>query len=232
MLSEDYRKILEKNWAKLQENIEETAIRYGRKSNEINVMVVSKGRGVCLVKHILDLGSRIFGENRVQEATEKFSREETGGADIYMIGHLQTNKAKKIDALFKGVHSVDSLKLARMLSSHRADSDIEVLLQVNTSGEKSKSGFRDEVEMSEAAAEIAALPGLNLKGVMTMAPFVNDEKIIRHSFSRARFWLEGIERVVEGEPVLSMGMSPDYRWAIAEGSTMLRIGSAIFDDLV
>ena len=99
---------------------------------------------------------------------------------------------------------------------------------MNTSGEESKSGFSDRSAFAEIAAQVAELPRLQLRGLMTMAPFVDDEHIVRDCFSKCREWAGDISPILDGEPVLSMGMSSDYRWAIAEGSNMLRIGTALF----
>ncbi|MCD6342892.1 MAG: alanine racemase, partial [Spirochaetaceae bacterium] len=107
-------------------------------------------------------------------------------------------------------------------------SPLEILLQVNTSGESSKSGFHNLESLSDAAAQIAQMPYLKLRGLMTMAPFVDDETVVRNCFSLCREWSESLKASIEGVPVLSMGMSSDYKWAVAEGSTMLRIGTTLF----
>ena len=212
------------------EQLGESAEYYRRDINSITVMAVSKTRSIEEIREAESAGLGIFGENRVDEALEKFSPLDAQQFPLYLIGHLQSNKVAKIGARFKGVHSVDSLKLAHRLSRQRETlkAPLEILLQVNTSGEETKSGFKDVEELKDAAAEIAQLPFIQLRGLMTMAPFVNDEKVVRSCFSSCREWAEKIGEYLIDEPVLSMGMSSDFRWAVAEGSTMLRIGTSLF----
>jgi pyridoxal phosphate enzyme (YggS family) len=138
-----------------------------------------------------------------------------------MIGHLQTNKVKTALEIFDIIHSVDSLRLAQALSSH-AKKTIPVLLQVNIAQEEQKSGF-SEVELSKAMAEITRLPGLAIKGLMTIAPLVSDPEEVRPIFRRLRELRDSL-----GLEHLSMGMSDDFEVAVEEGATMLRIGRAIF----
>jgi len=218
------------NWKFFQEKLEDAANFYNRDSDSITVMAVSKTRTVEEIIEAEASGLRIFGENRVEEASEKFSRLDQDQFPLYLIGHLQSNKVGKIGSRFRAVHSVDSLKLALRLSRHRESiqHSLEVLLQVNTSGEHSKSGFSELEILKDAAAEISVLPYLKLRGLMTMAPFVDDEKTVRSCFSLCREWSEAVKPYCDGTPELSMGMSSDYRWAVAEGSTMLRIGTTLF----
>lgn len=217
-------------WSRCREEIDDAANEYGRRSSEIQVMAVSKTRSVQEIKAAQAAGLTGFGENRVNEAMEKFAELNAETYPLYLIGHLQGNKVQKINLRFTGVHSVDSLALAKKLSRHREQlrTPLEILLQVNTSGEESKTGFHDRGAFIAAAAEIAALPYLKLRGLMTMAPFVDDEAIVRRCFSRCREWSEHIADEIEGSPILSMGMSSDFRWAIAEGSSLLRIGTIVF----
>ena len=218
------------NWKLFQENLEKTAADCKRDTDAITVMAVSKTRSVEEIIEAYSSGLRIFGENRVEEASEKFMRLDSEKYPLYLIGHLQSNKVSKIDHRYTAVHSVDSLKLARRLSHFRESikSPLEILLQVNTSGESSKSGFHNLESLSDAAAQIAQMPYLKLRGLMTMAPFVDDEIVVRNCFSLCREWSESLKASIEGVPVLSMGMSSDYKWAVAEGSTMLRIGTTLF----
>ena len=219
-----------KNWATFQDDLFVAVQRYGRRPEAISVMAVSKSRTVDQIREARRVGLGIFGENRVEEASRKYSRLDAAEYRLYLIGHLQSNKAAGIDRRYAGVHSVDSIRIAGKLSAAREKIDVplEVLIQLNTSGEESKSGFRSRDEFEDAAAEIAAMPFLELKGVMTMAPLVNDEAVVRRCFSRCREWSQAVGHLVSGEMVLSMGMSSDYAWAVAEGSTLLRIGTAIF----
>ena len=220
------------NWQELKHEIHQTAALYGRQGTEIQVMAVSKTRTVQEVQEACKAGLHLFGENRVEEAAEKFAKLNEQACSLCLIGHLQSNKIRLVNTRFAAVHSVDSVKLAQKLSVHRKNlnAPLEVLVQVNTSGEESKSGFPDANKFAEAAAEIAELPFLNLKGVMTMAPFVDDEKTVRQCFARCREWAERIANLSDTSLILSMGMSSDFRWAIAEGSNLLRIGTSIFGE--
>ena len=243
------------NWAIFQDDLAHAAQRYGRGPDEITVMAVSKTRSAREIREARSAGLTLFGENRTDEASGKFEGLDAEDYPLYLIGHLQSGKASRITRRFNGVHSVDSIRIARKLSKVRAQASssapvstspqapapaapassapsppppLEVLIQVNTSGEESKSGFRDPEEFKDAAAQIAAMPGILFKGVMTMAPFVDNEAIVRGCFAECRRRLEDVKPLISGAPVLSMGMSSDYRWAAAEGSTLLRIGTAIF----
>jgi len=218
------------NWKIFKNNLEETAAFYNRDSDSITVMAVSKTRTVEEIIEAEASGLKIFGENRIEEASEKFSRLSPEQFPLYLIGHLQSNKVGRIDDRYKAVHSVDSLKLARRLSRHceSIQHSLEIILQVNTSGESSKSGFSELDILKDTAAQISELPYLKLCGLMTMAPFVDDERIVRGCFSLCREWSESVKPYCEETPVLSMGMSSDYKWAVAEGSTMLRIGTTLF----
>lgn len=227
------------NWAIFQDDLAHAAQRYGRGPDEITVMAVSKTRSAREIREARSAGLTLFGENRTDEASGKFEGLDAADYPLYLIGHLQSGKASRITRRFTGVHSVDSIRIARKLSKVRAQAShsapvspspppLEVLIQVNTSGEESKSGFRDPEEFKDAAAQIAAMPGILFKGVMTMAPFVDNEAIVRRCFAECRRRLEDVKSLISGAPVLSMGMSSDYRWAAAEGSTLLRIGTAIF----
>ena len=230
------------NWAIFQDDLAHAAQRYGRGPDEITVMAVSKTRSAQEIREARSAGLTLFGENRTDEAAGKFEGLDPADYPLYLIGHLQSGKASRITRRFTGVHSVDSIRIARKLSKVRAQASasappppphvspppLEVLIQVNTSGEESKSGFRDPEEFKDAAAQIAAMPGILFKGVMTMAPFVDNEAIVRRCFAECRRRLEDVKPLISGAPVLSMGMSSDYRWAAAEGSTLLRIGTAIF----
>lgn len=231
------------NWAIFQDDLAHAAQRYGRGPDEITVMAVSKTRSAQEIREARSAGLTLFGENRTDEASDKFEGLDAADYPLYLIGHLQSGKASRITRRFTGVHSVDSIRIARKLSKVRAQAStpaapassaqsasppLEVLIQVNTSGEESKSGFRDPEEFKDAAAQIAAMPGILFKGVMTMAPFVDNEAIVRGCFAECRRRLEDVKPLISGAPVLSMGMSSDYRWAAAEGSTLLRIGTAIF----
>ncbi len=223
---------IEERWTFFKSELDNAAQLHGRQASDIRVMAVSKTRTISEIKSARDAGLDHFGENRVEEALTKFDKMDRALFPMYLIGHLQSKKVKEITRRFAGVHSIDTLALAEKLSRfrERLGHPLEILLQVNTSGEESKSGFSDEEEFADAAARIAALPCLDLKGVMTMAPFVDDEKTLRSCFAQCRRWSERIEEFVDDDIILSMGMSSDFRYAIAEGSNLLRIGSLIFGE--
>lgn len=223
---------IRENLERVRDDLRRAAVRSGRGEDAVRLMAVSKTRGVEEIRLAVDAGVTLFGENRVKEAAEKFG--EIPDGDLVLIGHLQSNKIRYLSNRFRGVHSVDSISLARGLSDRRAGGEIplELFLQVNTSGEPTKSGFHDIEKLGDAVGEIRSLPGLKIRGLMTMAPFVDDEKVVRECFARCREWSEKINTFypdLEAQQ-LSMGMTSDYRWAVAEGSTLVRIGTAIFGE--
>jgi pyridoxal phosphate enzyme (YggS family) len=156
-----------------------------------------------------------------------------GAGRWHLIGTLQRNKVKKALPLFDLLHSLDSLRLAEKLSEEAAAAGVEVhaLLQVNTSGEGSKSGF-SAAEAIEALGRIGELPGVKVDGMMTMAPFTEDEAVLRRTFAAARrLWEEAGRQVPSFRPLhLSMGMSNDYEIAVEEGSTLVRLGTVLFGE--
>lgn len=218
------------NYRRIKEDISNTALKCGRDPSEIKLVVVSKGHPIEQIQIVYNEGCRDFGENRVQEALEKIP---AAPMDIYwhMIGTLQINKIKKSLGKFAMYHSIDTPELAYRIakSSQELDLITPVLLQVNTSGESTKQGLSLEA-WKWAFEEIMKLSGIKIEGLMTMAPYVVEESIIRECFSRLRLFNDELKKAYKIDlPELSMGMSHDYRLAIAEGATILRIGSAIFD---
>lgn len=211
----------------IQTRIARAAEQCGRKAEEIRVVAVTKTQPAAAVREAIQAGAREIGENYVQEAEAKFA--EIGGAPVkrHLIGHLQRNKAGKAAALFNVVQSVDSLELAQALG-RRAETlgrTLEVLLEVNISGEASKFGVPPE-QVLDLAGQVVAVSGLEFKGLMGIGPLSGDERETRRSF---RLLAELWERLPAAHrQVLSMGMTGDFEWAIAEGSTMVRIGTALF----
>jgi hypothetical protein len=225
----------------IRANIAAAASRSGRSASEIELLAVSKFHPIEAVEAAWEAGLRSFGESRVQEAEGKFPPLAAAhpGLRLDMIGHLQSNKAKKAVELFDRIESVDSSSLllelderARKVSLRR-----EVLLELHT-GEESKGGFGDADQLYRAIDLFLSRPdrSLELRGLMTMAPNTQDEAAIRASFSSLRAALEGaaarfgLKRAAGGFCVLSMGMSGDYELAVEEGSNLLRIGTAIFGE--
>jgi len=196
-----------------------------RSVDEITLVAITKGFEAQVVRAALDSGIRDFGENRVQEAEEKIAqlKDLRPAVTWHMVGHLQSNKAKVAVGLFDIIHSVDSIKLAEILN-RRAEKPLTVLLEVNVSGEVTKTGF-SLGELAAAAKEIAQLTNLNLMGLMTVAPFVPDPEEVRPVFRKLRELRDSL-----GLKQLSMGMTDDFEVAIEEGATMLRVGRAIFGD--
>ncbi|MFC1998027.1 YggS family pyridoxal phosphate-dependent enzyme [Chloroflexota bacterium] len=195
--------------------------RAGRSPDEVTIIAVSKTKPAEVVEAAFEAGSTNFGENRVQEAEEKIAKLSHINPTWHLIGHLQTNKVKIAVQLFDIIHSVDSVKLAGVISA-QADKEIEVLLQVNVAQEESKGGFT-VAELPQALETISKLPNIKVQGLMTIAPWVNDTEEVRPVFKRLKELDDSL-----GLKHLSMGMTDDYEVAIEEGATMVRIGRAIF----
>ena len=221
---------LAENLREVKDRIALAAQKAGRKPEQVRLVAVSKIKPAEAVRQALAAGQVIFGENYVQEAKDKVP--EVGQGPIWhFIGHLQSNKAKIAVELFHAVQTVDRLKLAKALGRHAADmgKELEVLIQVNLGGEVQKSGCIEE-QAPELAQAVAQIPGLKLKGLMTMPPFFDDPERARPIFAGLRNLAESLERdLPEGAmDELSMGMSGDFEAAIAEGATLVRVGTAIF----
>jgi len=196
----------------------------------VTIVAVTKGFGTDAVRAAIGAGIADIGENRVQEAVQKQDELGAGGKGLgirwHFIGHLQRNKARIIPGRFEMVHSVDSLELANELDKRAAG--LRVLLQVNVAGEAQKSGCAPE-GAPVLARQIAALGGLRLEGLMTLAPLTDDEDVQRRTFRGLRLLRDRIKEE-EGVwlPTLSMGMSSDYASAVQEGATVIRLGTALF----
>ncbi len=195
---------------------------------QVTLVAVTKTHGADAVNAVRALGVFDVGENRVQEALPKM--DEVGeGMRWHLIGHLQRNKARAVDR-FALVHSIDSIRLADAVAAvgRERGRPVPVLLQVNVSGEATKGGF-EPGELDGAAGHIVALDGLQVKGVMTMAPFEAPETVLRATFSGARAALETVRRAGHADArELSMGMSGDYEIAVEEGATIVRLGTVLF----
>ena len=198
----------------------------------VRLVGVTKGHPVGAIQAALEAGLTDLGENRVEEAEEK--RAALGSVDAiwHFIGHVQGRKARRAVDVADLVHSVDSMKLAERMARVGEDraAPVPVLIQVNTSGEGSKGGLEGE-DVVEGIHRIAELPGLRVEGLMTMAPFVDDEIVLARTFAGLRSVLEQV-RAVTGRvgAELSMGMTNDLEVAVREGSTMVRIGTALFGE--
>lgn len=221
----------------VREQISAAARRAGRRSEDVVLMAVSKTFPAARIREAYDAGIRIFGENRVQEFSQK-TNALLGLPDIewHMIGHLQSNKAAAAAELFNGIDSLDSLKLAEKLnaSARKLGKKLGVLIEVNVGGETAKSGLAPDVEELENL--LTSAPGLvhlEFRGLMTVPPFTEDAERARPCFRKLRGLRDQI--AARNLPairmdVLSMGMSHDFEIAIEEGSTCVRVGTAIFGE--
>ena len=208
------------NIARVRQQIADAAARAGRSPDEITLVAVTKKKPASAVIDALAAGIINVGENYVQEAEEK--RKEVSGGSWHLLGHLQSNKAKLAVSLFDLIQSVDSVKLAAALNRQTAEAPQAILLQVHLGDEETKTGFAPDLVL-DAAAEIAALPNLSLRGMMGIAP----------SSANPRPHFRELKRLFDGLPapnrhILSMGMSGDFETAIEEGATLVRVGTAIF----
>jgi pyridoxal phosphate enzyme (YggS family) len=220
------------NLNEIRENIENIKTKKNLKQ-DIKLVAVSKTFPAEAVKDAYEAGQIIFGENRVQEGEEKKNALTGLPLEWHLIGHLQTNKVKKAAEIFDYIHSVDRLRLAQKLSDQCADREnpLPVLLQVNTSGEISKYGMEPDLKIVEdLVSQILELPGLDVRGFMTIGPLSSEESRIRKSFILLREIRDAIQETFPRHsfPELSMGMTGDYEIALEEGATFVRIGSAIF----
>jgi len=217
------------NISKLLDRVRLSAEKYHRGNSDILVLAVSKTRSPQDIRAAHAAGLRQFGENYVQEAVEKIT--ELGDLDLvwHYIGPIQSNKTRDIAENFDWVHSLDRLKIARRLNDQRPPGlpPLQVCIQVNISGEESKSGL-DLAEVPALADELAGLPRLALRGLMAVPAAGADAPTLHGDFARLRQALDDLKTVAPGADTLSMGMSGDLEIAIAEGATVVRIGTAIF----
>ncbi len=213
--------------------IEAACLRAGRDPREVRLMGVSKFHGAEEVRLAREAGLDLFGESRVQEAGGKFPALKAAfpSLELHLIGSLQRNKAKAAAELFDCVQSVDRDELIVELAKRAAASarPLDVLLELHT-GEESKAGYPDAESLFRAAEVALSYPSLRLRGLMTMAPFTDDERPIRSSFRALRAARDAlVRRFPEADwSVLSMGMSNDFEIAVEEGATLVRVGTAIF----
>ncbi|MBU0474155.1 MAG: YggS family pyridoxal phosphate-dependent enzyme [Bacteroidetes bacterium] len=213
----------------VQENIQNSVQKCNRNLNELRIVAVSKMNPVERIIEAYNAGLFDFGENKALELRDK---SEIINQDViwHFIGHLQTNKVKNIIEKVDFIHSVENFKLAVEINKQakKANKTQNIFFEVNTSGESAKYGLKNYDELSELASKCEELQNINPIGLMTMAQFTNDENIIRNSFSQLREFRDKISNKYFLIKELSMGMTNDYKIAIEEGATMLRIGAAIF----
>jgi PLP dependent protein len=226
-----------RNLEALRERIQRAAETAGRSAEEINLIAVSKFAMAEKIIEAYECGQRLFGESRIQECREKIEslRLKIPEAKWILIGHLQSNKVGKAAELFDQVQSIDSFKVVSKLNEQvrQSGSVLEVLLEVNSSGESQKYGVSFE-EVTQLAEQIAELDSIKLAGLMTIGPHTDNEATIRKAFAKTKEIYDSLGSFFENSELtgtrgqLSMGMSSDFELAIAEGASEIRIGTAIF----
>jgi len=215
----------------INKKIKRAVLKVNRNPEEIKLVAVTKTATTGQIEEAINAGVKIIGENRVQDAKEKYNIL-TADIEWHLIGHLQTNKAKYAVEIFDCIHSVDSIKLAQEIDkrSLQFGKIMDVLVEVNVSGEESKYGIKPE-EVEPFLKEISEFPGIRVKGLMTIAPIVEDKEEVRPYFRKLRelskeMKSKNIENIKMN--YLSMGMTEDFEIAIEEGANMVRIGRGIF----
>lgn len=223
---------LKGNLERVRALIAQAAERGGRNVADITLVAVTKGVEPAIVNDAAVQGLAVFAENKVQEAAEKIPQVTAPGIQWHMIGHLQSNKVKTAVALFQLIQSVDTVRLAERISEEAvlAGKTMDILLEVNASGEEQKYGFRPE-EVYTAIDEVLAFPNLRVVGFMGMAPNSSDPELRRAAFKKLKGAFsvcKTLKRPNLEMKTLSMGMSDDFEIAVEEGATMLRLGRALF----
>ncbi|MBN2403689.1 MAG: YggS family pyridoxal phosphate-dependent enzyme [Spirochaetes bacterium] len=217
------------NYREICEDVEHISVSAGRNPGSVKIVAISKTFPVMAVQDAIDNGILLFGENKVQEAKQKIALLK-GEFAMHLVGHLQSNKAKDAVKIFDLIHSIDKFSTAFKTDEEaKKISKIQkILVQVNTSGEETKSGIAPE-ETIKICRDILSLKNLEILGLMTIGPLTEDADSIRTSFKMLKNLLKETNAELGLDmKELSMGMSSDYRIAVEEGATMLRIGSAIF----
>ena len=225
MLADNYRQVLN--------NIQDACQAVGRDPKEVTLVAVSKTKPVEMLQQVYDAGARVFGENKVQEIMDKYDHL-PGDIRWQMIGHLQRNKVKYIVDKVDMIHSVDSYRLAQTIETEAAKKNVtvSVLLEVNVAEEESKFGLKMD-EVLPLVQQISELPHVQVKGLMTIAPFVSNPEDNREIFRKLKKLSVDIEdKNINNTTmsVLSMGMTGDYMVAVQEGATMVRVGTGIFGE--
>lgn len=220
--------VLRANLAKVMRKIESAAQKAGRNANEIKLIAVSKTHPTEVITEAIAAGIKVFGENKVQEAEGKIPEVGRENATWHLIGHLQSNKARKAVGLFDVIHTLDSVELATRLERICIEEDREslrVLIQVDLANESTKSGI-PEKDLSALVEYLKHCEHLKLEGFMILPPFFDEAERVRPYFKRLR---EIRDKILPGGE-LSMGMSNDFEIAIEEGATLVRVGTAIFGE--
>ena len=219
------------NYRRIKETVSEAAVKAGRSENDVRLMCVTKTVEAQYINPVLDAGADLIGENRVQEFLAKKDALHLDGVENHLIGHLQTNKVKQIVGEVDMIESVDSLKLAKEISRQSVKKDVitKVLIEVNIGQENSKSGiFLDGLE--ELICEVSDLDNIKITGLMTIPPICDANEVRKYFSLMHKTFIDIRDKNLDNVnmEILSMGMSGDYEAAIAEGSNIVRVGSAIF----
>lgn len=223
--------MVKENLAYVEEQITKACEKAGRNREEVTLIAVSKTKPISLVEEVIDCGIREFGENKVQEIMDKYETVKTP-VNWHMIGHLQRNKVKYIVDKVCLIHSVDSYRLAEMIDQEAAKKGVncDILIEVNIAKEDTKYGVMEE-EVLPLVEQISKLSNIRIKGLMTIAPFVeNSEKNRVHFRNLRNLYVDIKKKNIDNVDmkILSMGMTNDYEVAIEEGATMVRVGTGIF----
>ena len=222
---------IDDNYKYIKEKADEAAVRSGRTPEDVRFMAVTKTVPPYIVNRAIACGARLIGENKVQELLEKWDDLRKDGLEAHLIGHLQSNKVRKIITVVRMIQSVDSLGLASEIAKRAEENGLvmDVLTEVNIGSELSKTGFAYD-EITQRSLEIDALPGVNVRGFMAIPPVCETEAEARGYFAKTRRLFEDAKpQFAKADfDTLSMGMSADYEAAILEGSTLIRVGSALF----
>ena len=225
--------MLKENLYQVQENMKEACRRSGRAESDVTLIAVSKTKPLPMLEEVYSLGIRDFGENKVQELVDK-AEQLPDDIRWHMIGHLQRNKVKYIVDKVYMIHSVDSLRLAEEISKEAVKRGIivNILIEVNVAGEESKFGVTPE-DTPGLVQEISHLPGILVRGLMTIAPFVENAEDNRIFFSALKkLYVDITHKNIDNVRMdyLSMGMTGDYEVAIEEGASFVRVGTGIFGE--
>ena len=223
--------MIAENFKIVADKVAERCVKCGRSTSEVTIIAVSKTQPLSSIRSAFSYGIIDFGENKAQELRDKYAELKIE-ANWHFIGHLQTNKVKYVIEPAKLIHSVDSVKLAEGVNRKAEAAGLvkEILFEVNTSGEESKFGLQSGEDVLKLLEFCNNLGSIRVKGLMTMAPYTDNEFVIRSCFSGLRKALEKVNSYGFNLTELSMGMTNDYELAVEEGATLLRIGTAIFGE--
>ena len=229
---ENRLKSVEENYKAVRFKIDEAAVKAGRNPDDVRLMAVTKTVESVYINKAIEIGASLIGENRVQEYLGKRDELNLDGVEKHLIGHLQTNKVKQIVGEVDMIESVDSVQLAREISRVSINKGLttDILVEVNVGKEESKSGIYLE-NLQELVCEIAEMPNIKIRGLMTIPPICDTEKEINGYFaSMYQSFIDIRDKKLHNVnmDILSMGMSGDYEYAVANGSNIVRVGSAIF----